>query len=134
MALMNIGDVSARSGLPVKTIRYYEDIGLISPLRDTNGYRSFREREAHMLSFLGRARALGFTIEDCRTLLALYNDETRASADVKMVAREHLDRIEAKMADLKAMHDTLSHLVRACAGDDRPDCPILEDLGRTVPN
>lgn len=126
---MNIGDVSAQSGLPVKTIRYYEEIGLISPLRDANGYRAFREREAHMLSFLGRARALGFTIEDCRALMALYNDETRASSDVKAIAKEHLGHIEAKMADLKAMHDTLSHLVESCAGDDRPDCPILEDLG-----
>jgi len=130
---MNIGDVSARSGLPVKTIRYYEEIGLIKPLRDTNGYRAFRERDAHMLAFLGRARALGFTIEDCRALLALYNDETRASADVKGIAKEHLAQIDSKIVDLKAMHDTLSHLIKACAGDHRPDCPILEDLGGTAP-
>lgn len=126
---MNIGDVATQTGLPAKTIRYYEDIGLIKPMRDDNGYRRFRDQEVHKLNFLGRARALGFTIEDCRTLLALYEDETRASADVKQVARDHLAQIEAKIVDLKAMRDTLSHLIDACAGDDRPDCPILKDLG-----
>ncbi|GAA6159511.1 Cu(I)-responsive transcriptional regulator [Ruegeria sp. HU-ET01832] len=126
---MNIGDVSTRTGLPAKTIRYYEDIGLVKPLRDNNGYRVFRSQDVHKLNFLGRARALGFTIEDCRTLMALYEDETRASADVKKIARAHLAQIEAKIADLNAMRDTLGHLVDACAGDDRPDCPILQDLG-----
>lgn len=126
---MNIGDVATSTGLPAKTIRYYEDIGLIKPLRDDNGYRRFRDQDVHKLNFLGRARALGFTIEDCRTLLALYEDETRASADVKRVARQHLTQIEAKIADLNAMRGTLSHLIDACAGDDRPDCPILKDLG-----
>lgn len=125
---MNIGDVAARSGLPAKTIRYYEDIGLIKPHRSANGYRSFRDSDLHKLAFLGRARALGFSIEDCRTLLALYEDETRASADVKRLAREHLERIEAKIADLQSMRDTLTELVDCCAGDNRPDCPILKDL------
>ncbi len=126
---MNIGNVSNLSGLPVKTIRYYEDIGLVSPLRDTNGYRAFREKELHKLAFLGRARSLGFTIEDCRALLALYDDESRASADVKRIANEHLEQIETKIAGLEAMRDTLSHLIDECAGDHRPDCPILKDLG-----
>jgi Cu(I)-responsive transcriptional regulator len=126
---MHIGDVSALSGLPAKTIRYYEDIGLIKPLRDTNGYRAFRQQELHKLAFLGRARSLGFTIEDCRALLALYDDETRASADVKRIANEHLEQIETKIANLESMRDTLSHLIDECAGDHRPDCPILEDLG-----
>ncbi len=127
---MNIGDVASQTGLPAKTIRYYEVIGLIRPMRDDNGYRRFREQDVHKLIFLGRARALGFTIGDCRTLLALYEDETRASADVKKVARDHLAQIEIKIADLNAMRDTLSHLIDACAGDNRPDCPILSDLGR----
>ncbi|KIC41408.1 transcriptional regulator [Ruegeria sp. ANG-R] len=126
---MNIGDVASRTGLPAKTIRYYEDINLIKPLRDDNGYRRFRDQDIHKLNFLGRARTLGFTIEDCRTLLALYEDETRASSDVKRVARDHLAQIDTKIADLKDMRDTLSHLIDACAGDDRPDCPILKDLG-----
>jgi Cu(I)-responsive transcriptional regulator len=129
---MNIGDVAARSGLPAKTIRYYEDIGLIKPHRSANGYRSFRDSDLHKLAFLGRARALGFSIEDCRTLLALYEDETRASADVKRLAREHLERIEAKIADLQSMRDTLTELIDCCAGDNRPDCPILKDLSGGV--
>jgi MerR family copper efflux transcriptional regulator len=126
---MNIGDVAARSGLPPKTIRYYEEIGLVKPPRSENGYRSFREQELHKLAFLGRARALGFSIEDCRTLLQLYEDETRTSAEVKVIARSHLQEIDRKIEGLKEMRDTLSHLVKACAGDNRPDCPILESLG-----
>jgi Cu(I)-responsive transcriptional regulator len=125
---MNIGDVATRSGLPPKTIRYYEDIGLIKPQRSENGYRCFVEADLHKLAFLGRARALGFTIEDCRMLMALYEDESRASADVKHLAQEHLSKIEAKIADLQAMRDTLTELVHCCAGDNRPDCPILKDL------
>ena len=131
---MNIGEAAIHSGLPAKTIRYYEDIGLVSPLRDTNGYRAFRDQDLHKLTFLGRARALGFTIEDCRALLALYEDETRASADVKQIAAKHLTEIEAKIADLQAMHATLTHLVDECAGDHRPDCPILEGLSTAKPS
>lgn len=127
---MNIGDVALRAGLPPKTIRYYEDIGLISPLRDSNGYRAFRESDANKLAFLGRARALGFSIEECRALLALWEDRDRASADVREIATDHLRRIDAKIADLQGLHDTLSALVHACHGDDRPDCPILNDLAR----
>lgn len=125
---MNIGEAATRSELPAKTIRYYEDIGLVAPPRDTNGYRAFRDADLHKLVFLGRSRSLGFSIEDCRTLLALYEDRSRASADVKAVAKTHLARIEEKLAELNSMHDTLSHLVKSCAGDDRPDCPILSDL------
>jgi len=129
---MNIGEVAQTSGLPAKTIRYYEDIGLIAPLRGENGYRQFRDRDLHKLQFLGRARSLGFGIEECRTLLALYEDDTRASGDVKAIARDHMERIEKKIAELQAMHATLSHLVEACAGDARPDCPILADLAAAV--
>ena len=125
---MNIGDVATLSGLPAKTIRYYEDIGLVKPLRSSNGYRTFRESDAHKLAFLGRARALGFTIEDCRNLLALYEDEERASAEVKEIAKQHLERIDGKIKELKEMRATLAHLVEECAGDHRPDCPILADL------
>ena len=127
---MNIGDVSHLTGLPAKTIRYYEDIGLVRPARDANGYRVFRDTDAHKLAFLGRSRALGFSIEDCRTLLALYEDDDRASADVKRVATEHLHQIEDKIAQLQSMRDTLNELVRTCAGDNRPDCPILKDLSQ----
>ena len=127
---MNISDVAKRAGLPAKTIRYYEDIGLIRPMRAANGYRSFRETDLHKLAFLGRARALGFTIEECRTLLALYEDEGRESAQVKAVAEGHLSAIDAKIAQLQSMRATLAHLVHCCAGDSRPDCPILDDLAR----
>ncbi len=125
---MNIGEIARLSGLPAKTIRYYEDIGLVAPLRSTNGYRTFRQSDLHKLAFLGRARSLGFTIEDCRTLLELYNDSARASADVKKIASEHLVRIDAKVEELLAMRKTLAHLVHECAGDNRPNCPILDDL------
>jgi Cu(I)-responsive transcriptional regulator len=125
---MNIGDVADRSGLPQKTIRYYEDIGLVRPARSANGYRQFREADLHKLTFLGRARALGFSIEDCRTLLGLYEDDTRESAAVKSVAEDHLAEIDRKIAQLQSMRATLAHLVEACHGDDRPDCPILSDL------
>ena len=129
---MNIGDVAATADLPAKTIRYYEDIGLIRPSRSANGYRSFSESDLHKLKFLGRARALGFSIEDCRVLLALYEDDKRASSEVKKIAKRHLAEIESKIADLAAMRDTLTHLVDTCAGDSRPDCPILEGLGNSA--
>ncbi|WP_163850850.1 Cu(I)-responsive transcriptional regulator [Pseudooceanicola aestuarii] len=125
---MNIGDVAQRSGLPAKTIRYYEDIGLITPGRSANGYRAFAEPDLHKLAFLGRARALGFTIEECRHLLALYEDGGRESAQVKQLAQGHLDRIDEKIAQLQSMRATLAALVQSCAGDHRPDCPILDDL------
>ena len=130
---MNIGDVAERTGLPAKTIRYYEDIGLVKPLRDTNGYRAFRESDLHKLGFLGRARALGFSIEDCRNLLHLYEDETRTSAEVKEIALHHLDEIDRKISQLAEMRQTLSALVESCAGDQRPDCPILRSLARSEP-
>ncbi|MEC8579440.1 MAG: Cu(I)-responsive transcriptional regulator [Pseudomonadota bacterium] len=127
---MNIGDVATASGLPAKTIRYYEDIALVTPKREANGYRVFSENDLHKLRFLARARALGFAIEDCRTLLALYEDKGRSSAEVKELSRKHLEEIDQKIAQLQSMRNTLAHLVEACAGDHRPDCPILNDLGQ----
>lgn len=127
---MNISEVARETGLPAKTIRYYEGIGLIKPLRDTNGYRLFRASDVHKLTFLGRARALGFSIEDCRRLLALYEDKERASADVKRVAEEHLAQIDNKIGQLLAMQATLRELIDECTGDSRPDCPILHDLAK----
>lgn len=125
---MNIGDVAERSGLPPKTIRYYEDIGLVRPRRGANGYRAFAEADVTRLAFLARARSLGFSIEECRALLALYADETRASADVKHVAEAHLAGIDRKIAELEAMRATLRALVGRCRGDARADCAILDDL------
>ena len=128
---MNISEAAQASGLPAKTIRYYEDIGLLRPARGTNGYRVFSAEDAHKLTFLSRARSLGFSIEDCRTLLSLYEDRSRASADVKALAAEHLDRIATKIAELQALQSTLETLVTRCHGDDRPDCPILDGLAGT---
>lgn len=125
---MNIGDAAKASGLPVKTIRYYEDIDLVTPDRSENGYRSFGDADVHKLIFLSRSRSLGFTIEDCRTLLSLYEDQARASADVKAVAEDHLKRVDQKIAELQSLRTTLSHLVSCCHGDARPDCPILDGL------
>jgi Cu(I)-responsive transcriptional regulator len=127
---MNISHVAKQSGLPAKTIRYYEEIGLVTPPRDANGYRAFRDTDVHKLTFLSRARALGFTIEDCRALLALWEDKSRASGDVKKIAQSHLDMIETKISDLQAMRHTLSDLLTNCAGDARPDCPIIEQLAK----
>ena len=125
---MNIGEVAAASGLPAKTIRYYEDIDLVRPARGANGYRDFWKRDVYKPACLSRARSLGFSIEECRALLSLYEDRERASADVKQVATEHLDRIARKIEELQAMRETLQTLVSRCHGDDRPDCPILAGL------
>lgn len=128
---MKIKDAAQASRLPEKTIRYYEDIGLVRPERSANGYRRFAKADLHRLALVGRARGLGFTIEECRALLALYRDKDRASADVQRIARDHLCRIDAKIATLQAMRQTLGDLVAACHDDDRPDCPILVDLAGT---
>ena len=125
---MNIGDAASLSGLPAKTIRYYEEIGLMRPPRGANGYREFRDADLHKLAFLARARSLGFSIEDCRALLALYEDRGRTSAEVKRLAEEHLARIERKLSELESMREVLGRLVERCHGDDRPECPIIDGL------
>ncbi len=127
---MNISQAAERTGLPVKTIRYYEEIGLVSPGRSTNGYRAFAQTDLHKLAFVGRGRALGFSVEECRDLLRLYDDKARASGDVKRIALAHLDEIDRKLGELAEMRATLAKLVSSCAGDDRPDCPILEGMAK----
>jgi Cu(I)-responsive transcriptional regulator len=125
---MNIGEAAEASGLPAKTIRYYEQIGLLVAPRAANGYRSYGERDVHKLRFVARARGLGFSIEECRSLLSLYEDEQRASADVKQLAEQHMRELDQKIAELQGLRDTLATLIGCCHGDDRPDCPILADL------
>ncbi len=125
---MNIGQAERACGLPAKTIRYYEDVGLVTPDRRANGYRSYQELDLHKLRFLQRARGLGFSVEDCRALLALYDDKERASADVKSIAEAHLARIDQKLAELATLRSALTTLIDACHGDHRPDCPIIDDL------
>ncbi len=125
---MNIGTASDHSGLPPKTIRYYEDIGLVRPDRAQNGYRDYTQTDIHKLTFLHRARDLGFSIEECRQLLALYEDKSRASSEVKAMAEQKVIEIDRKMQELQQLRQTLGHLVKNCHGDHRPDCPILENL------
>ncbi len=125
---MNVGEAARRAGLPAKTIRYYEEIGLIRPERTGNGYRAYSGDDIHRLAFLKRARGLGFSIDDCRQLMALYRDRSRASADVRQIAAAHVAAIEEKLRELQAMRATLQKLVHACHGDERPECPILEEM------
>ena len=125
---MKIGEAAARTGLPPRTIRYYEQIGLVSPGRRGNDYRDYGDRQVHELRFVARARALGFSIEQCRHLLALYCDKGRASADVRAAAQAHISEVRAKIAELRSMERTLAALVDACHGDALPDCPILDQL------
>lgn len=125
---MNIGEAAERSGLPPKTIRYYEDIGLVHPSRAGNGYRDYSTADIHRLRFVQRARSLGFTVDECRQLLSLYGDSGRESADVKALAKVKLAEIDRKIEELMGLRKTLNHLVHTCHGDHRPDCPILDEL------
>lgn len=125
---MNIKQAASLTSLPAKTIRYYESIGLLKPLRTENGYRDYREADLHTLGFLARARALGFPIEDCRRLLSLDSDATRSSSEVKALAQQHIRQIGDKISELKAMRTTLQKLASACHGDEFPDCPIMDEL------
>ena len=125
---MNIGQAATKSALPPKTIRYYEDIALIKPARAENGYRDYSADDVHRLRFLQRARGLGFTIEECRLLLSLYDNDHRASADVKAIAEDKISEIDRKIDELNSLRLTLSALAKNCHGDDKPECPIIDDL------
>ncbi len=126
---MNIGMAARRSGVPAKTIRYYEDVGLIPPaLRSDSGYRKYAETDVRTLQFVQRARRLGFSVKEVARLLALWRDKTRASGKVKALTLRHLTEIDAKIAELRSLRATLVDLAERCHGDHRPDCPILEDL------
>ncbi|WP_085902278.1 Cu(I)-responsive transcriptional regulator [Kiloniella majae] len=129
---MKIGQVAEVSGLPAKTIRYYESIGLIEPAgRTSSGYRAYQERDIETLKFIQRARSLGFSINEVSALLTLWNDRNRASSQVKALAKQHVADMDRKIAELQSMKDTLSNLIEKCQGDHRPDCPILNDFAKT---
>jgi len=131
---MNIGEAARVSGVSAKMIRYYESIGLLSPsARSDAGYRIYREPDLHALRFVRQSRRLGFSIDDIRRLLALWQDRQRCSADVKAIALGHAADLDKRIADLSAMRDTLTRLAHACHGDDRPDCPILDTLEHGQP-
>ncbi len=126
---MNIGQAAEQSGVSAKMIRYYEQIGLINPAHRTDSnYRVYGADEVHVLRFIKRSRTLGFSIEETSALLALWQDKTRASAEVKDIASGHITALEAKIVELQGMVKTLKHLAHCCQGDNRPDCPILDDL------
>ncbi|BCZ78352.1 Cu(I)-responsive transcriptional regulator [Paraburkholderia terrae] len=126
---MNIGEAARASGVTAKMIRYYESVGLLAAKERTQaGYRVYGTQEVHSLRFIRQARRLGFLVEDIRKLLALWNDRSRASAEVKSIALEHVAELNRRIAELTEMRDTLTHLADHCHGDDRPDCPIIESL------
>ncbi|HTD04141.1 Cu(I)-responsive transcriptional regulator [Undibacterium sp.] len=126
---MNIGEAASASGVSAKMIRHYESIGLIrQSLRSEAGYRLYTEKDLHTLRFVKRSRSLGFSLEQIRDLLSLWQDSGRASSDVKSIAQAHVLDLNRRIQELSEMRDTLRHLAAACAGDQRPDCPILQDL------
>lgn len=129
---MNIGQASDATGLPAKTIRYYEDIHLIKPARAANGYRDYNDKDVHRLAFIQRSRSLGFSIDECRALLSLYEDKARASSDVKALATEKITEIDHKLKELKSLRATLKALADHCHGDDRPECPIIDEIAKGV--
>jgi len=127
--MLNIGRVAEAAGVSAKMIRHYESIGLLPAAgRTVAGYRIYHERDVHLLRFVRRARELGFAMKEIGALIGLWNNRRRASADVKRLAAKHMAQLDEKIRELQAIRDALAHLARHCHGDDRPDCPILEDL------
>jgi MerR family copper efflux transcriptional regulator len=126
---MNIGEASARSGVSAKMIRYYEGVGLLpQPERRQSGYRTYDDNDIHRLRFVRRARDFGFPVERIRELLRLWSDRKRPSSEVKRIAETHVAELDARIAQLTALRDSMKDLARRCHGDARPDCPILADL------
>jgi MerR family transcriptional regulator, copper efflux regulator len=127
--MLKISEAAERSGMPPKTIRYYEDIGLIGPAdRLENSYRTYDENDVHRLRFIQQARGLGFSLKDVAALLELYRDRDRASHEVKRLALRHVAALDAKIDQMMAMRKALAELADRCHGDDRPECPILDEL------
>ena len=128
---MNIGKAAKLSNLTVKAVRYYANIGLVKPQQNiSTGYRDYTEDEVSKLKFIGKARKFDFSIDECRELLSLYEDKNRTSKEVKKMTLEKISQIESKLRDLNGLKKELSYLANNCHGDDRPNCPILEELSK----
>jgi Cu(I)-responsive transcriptional regulator len=126
---VNIGMASRMSGVTAKMIRHYESLGLLPTVgRTDSGYRQYSEAEVHTLRFIKRARELGFPMADIGELVGLWRNRRRASANVKRIAQKHADELGLRIESMQAMQRTLQHLIHCCQGDERPDCPILDDL------
>jgi Cu(I)-responsive transcriptional regulator len=127
--LFNIGRAAEASGVSAKMIRHYESVGLLPAAgRTVAGYRIYRDSDVHILRFIRRARDLGFSMKEIGALVGLWQNRRRASSDVKKLAARHTRQLDEKIRELQAMRDSLAHLAEHCHGDDRPDCPILEEL------
>lgn len=128
---MNIGQASRASGVSAKMIRYYESTGLLRPVHRTDsGYRQYSDEDVQALRFIRRSRDLGFSLERIKTLIGLWQDRSRKSADVKRLARQHIAELDEDIRKLQSIRDQLAHLAACCHGDNRPGCPILDDLAR----
>ena len=124
-----IGEAARRAGVSARMLRHYEGLGLLARVaRSDSGYRQYSEADVHVLRFIRRSRDLGFSIEEITTLLGLWQDQGRTSASVKQIAQAHIDTLSERIAAMQAMQRSLQSLVQCCHGDDRPDCPILDDL------
>ncbi|MEH6527403.1 MAG: Cu(I)-responsive transcriptional regulator [Sneathiella sp.] len=129
--MYSIGDAAKATNLPTKTVRYYADINLVKASgRTDKGYRLYSDKEINKLIFTRRARSFGFSVQECRELLDLYENRGRSSRDVKAIALHRIAEIEEKLVELHSLHDELSHLAETCSGDDRPDCPIINGLAK----
>lgn len=127
---LNIGEAARRSGVSAKMVRHYESLGLLPAVNRTeSGYRQYGEREVHTLRFIRRARDLGFSMAEIAELLKLWQNRRRSAHQVHRIARQHVDELTRKLQEMEAMRRTLQHLIDCCHGDERPECPILEELG-----
>lgn len=132
---MNIGEASLATGISAKMIRYYEQIGMVTPAeRSKSNYRIYNEVDLNNLRFIKRSKALGFSLSETDRLLKLWQDKTRESSSVKAIAQQHIDELEAKITEMKSMVETLQQLTQCCSGNERPDCPILDDLSGSISN
>ncbi|WP_432728671.1 Cu(I)-responsive transcriptional regulator [Variovorax sp. W6] len=128
---VSIGEAAQRSGVSARMVRHYEGLGLLPAVaRTESGYRQYGDADIHTLRFIKRSRDLGFSMEEIAELVGLWNNRRRASSSVKRIAEKHLGELEQRIADMQSMRSTLAHLVHCCHGDARPECPILDDLGK----